>query len=369
MKSKSPSNFIIMILLLLFYIGGCKQPTSVDYPNASDSTIYVIEKDHLFGGFGGVDNYHETLMINTSTETVSFTVESPLPDTLKHESLRSPAFGRDAIIPTPYQDYFDLPNINKSSYTNKPDLSTNNSYFWNNLKLGPSDLMEIPYSNYYGDDGSIFVEKLGTSRFLYLDIVSDYSIKKDTNNPNYINIEIKETLQNTTNDTLYRVGTHLFVPSELMTKPDPYNPEYTSLYRLISDTVISPSDNKCYLYNNAHSSEGFGFFAGGQEVELGGFILQPNHSYQFTFRMTIEPLLNKFEIYPSYGVTFIKVDNNRIWHVSIITINGKRYDGRVHYLKEVGFVLPTYILFSINNGTLKVVSPEDIEPTFKPPTD
>lgn len=361
-------NSIILLIQFLFIVIGCEQPISVDHQNVSDSTIYVIEKDHLFGGFGGVDNYHETLIINTSAETISLTVESPLPDTLKHNSLRSPAFGLDAIIPTPYQDFFDLPNINNSFYTDKPDSSTANSYFWKNLKLEPSDLMEIPYSNYYGDDGRIFIKNFGTSRFLYLDIISDYSIKKDTVDSNYINIEIKETLQNITNDTLYSMGTDLFVPRELETKFDPpYGSEWTKLYNLISDTVISPGNIKCYLYNQHGTGEGFGFFAVGQEIEVGGFILLPNQSYQFTFKMTIQPLLDKFEIYPSYAVMFIKVDSDRIWPASIITINRKRYNGQVHYLKEVGIVSPTYILFSINKDLLRVLSPDEIVPTFIPP--
>jgi len=49
-------------------------------------------------------------------------------------------------------------------------------------------------------------------------------------------------------------------------------------------------------------------------------------------------------------------------------MNGKRYDGEVHYLKECDLVLPTYILFSIDNGVFKVTSPDSIVPTFTPPT-
>jgi hypothetical protein len=365
-----PKYILLLIVTACTFFSCCKDepcttcPTDKPEEPTTLEGICVIEKDHLFGGFGGVDNYHETLVINTSVDTVCFTVESPLPIGLKHESLRSPAFGRDAIIPTPYQDYFDLPNINNSFYTNKPDSSTADCYFWRNLKLGHSDLMEVPYSNYYRDDGRIFIKEFGTSQFLYLDIVSDYSIEKDTIDSNYVDIEIKETLQNTTDDTLYRIGTHLFVPRELETQTDPYNPRYTVLYNLISDTIIS--DIRLYLFNNEWTNDGFGFFAGGQQVEGGGFILLPYQSCQFVFKMTIEPLLDKFEIYPSYGVTFITPNGDRIWPASIITVNDRRYNGQVHYLKECGFVLPTYILFSINHGTLKVVSPDDIVPTFKP---
>lgn len=350
----------ISFFLWPFFIG-CKDSivSNLSISSDLDTNIYVIEKDHLFGGFGGVDNYHETLIINTSEDSICFTVESPLPDTLKHESLRSPAFGLNAIIQTPYQDYFDLPNIDNNFYTNTPDSTTNNSYFWKNLKLAPSDLMEIPYSNYYGDAGNIFVNKLGTSSFLYLDIISTYSIEKNANNPQYINIEIKETLQNITNDTLYRVSTHLFIPRELKLSPD-----YTTLYNLISDTIISI--NKLYLYNNAGTSEGFGFHAVGQEIESDKFILLPAQSFEFVFKMTIQPLLNKFEIYPSYGITYIRNDDIRIWPASIITVNNKKYAGEVNYLKECTFVLPTYILFSVNKDSLKVVSPDEIEPTFKP---
>jgi hypothetical protein len=364
------SSILGLLSFFLFSASGCRQSTSVDQPGSNDSGLYVIEKDLIYDGFvGEVDLYHETLIINNSVDTACFTVESPLPDTLKHTSRFSPAFGTAAIISTPYQNYFNLPDINNSFHTNNPDSTTGNSYFWKNLKLGHSDLMEIPYSNYYGDGDRIFVEKLGTSHFLYLEIVSDYSITMNSVNPNYIDIEIKETLRNTTNEMLYGIGTELFVPKNLMTKFDPPNgSEYTNLYNLVSDNVTSPSNNKFYLYNQYSTGEGFGFFATGQQVSTGEFILFPHQSLEFVFKMTIEPLLDKFEIYPTYGFEYMTIGGNRIWPASIITINGKRYDGEVHYLKECDLVLPTFILFSIDNGVFKVASPDDIVPTFTPPT-
>jgi hypothetical protein len=357
-----------LLIFFLFSTSGCRQPTSIDQHGGIDTGLYVIEKDLIDDGFvGEVDLYHETLLINNSVDTACFTVESPLPDTLKHTSRFSPEFGTG--ISTPYQNYFDLPNINNSFHTNKPDSTTANSYFWKNLKLGHSDLMKVPYSNYYGDDDRIFLEKLGTSHFLYLDIVSDYSITKNSVNPNYIDIEIKETLRNTTNEMLYGLGTEIFVPKELVTKFDPPNgSEWAHLYNLISDTVISPPNNKFYLYNQFYTGEGFGFPALGQQISTGEFILFPHQSLEFVFKMTIEPLLDKFEIYPTYGFEFITIGGNRIWPASIITINGKRYNGEVHYLKECDLVLPTYILFSIDNGVFKVASPDNIVPTFTPPT-
>ncbi len=343
------------------------QDTTINiYVQKKGISIYVMEKDHLFGSTNEVDIYHEILIINTSTDSVCFNVESPIPDSLRHESVRSPSFGRFAIIPTPYQDYFDLPNINNSFYTDAPDSSTDNCYIWKDVKLGPSDLMEVPYSNFYGEDGKMFIEKLGTSRFLYMDIVLDCSIERDSVDSRYLNIEIKETAKNITNDALSRIGIELFVPRELLTKFDPYNPEYTKLYNLVSDTVISPSDNKCYLSNRFGTNDGFGFFAEGQEMNPSYFILPPHQSYEFVFKMKIEPLLDKFEIYPTYGVTYITTSKDRIWPGSIITLNNNKYQGEVHYLKELGLVMPPYILFSINKDTLRVVSPDDIVPTFTP---
>jgi flagellar hook assembly protein FlgD len=344
------------------------QDTTINiYVQKEVVSIYVMEKDHLFGGSEDVDNYHETLIINTSADSICFTIESPMPDSLQHESVRSPAFGRDAIIPTPYQDYFDIPNYNRGLYTNKPDSSTDHSYIWKNIKLGPSDLMEVPYSNFYGDDGKMFIEKLGTSRFLYMEVALNCSIERDSVDSRYINIEIKETARNITNDTLSRIGIELFVPRELETKFDPPNgSEFTKLYNLISDTIISPDNNKCHLYNQWGTNEGFGFWAEGQEMNPSYFVLPPHQSYEFVFKMKIEPLLEKFEIYPTYGVTYITTTMDRIWPASIITLNNNKYQGEVHYLKEFGLVMPTYILFSINKDTLRVVSPDDIEPTFKP---
>jgi hypothetical protein len=177
---------------------------------------------------------------------------------------------------------------------------------------------------------------------------------------------IKETIKNITNNTLSRLGIFLFVPRELTTKQDPYNPEYTKLYNLISDTAISLSDNKCYFYNQYWTGDGFGFFAGGQDIGPSLFDLPSYQTYEFVFKMKIEPLLDKFEIYPTYGVGYITTSKNRIWPSSIITLNKNKYQGEVHYLKELALVMPTYILFSINKDTLRVVSPNDIVPTFTP---
>lgn len=363
------SSILGLLTFSLLTTSGCRLPTSVDQNGSNDSGPYVIEKDLLYDGYvGEVDLYHETVMINNSVDTVSLTVESPLPDTLKHTSRFSPQFGGGAIIPTLYGNYFHLPTVNNSFHTYNPDSTATNSYFWKNLKLGHSGAVDVPYSNYYGADDRIFIEKLGTSRFLCLEIVSDYSITKNSVNPNYIDIQIKETLRNTSNQTLYGLGTEIFVPKDLMIKPDPYNPGYANLYNLVSENVISSSNNKFYLFDQYGTGDGFGFGAFGQDVSTDDFVLLPYQSFEFVYKMTIEPLLDKFEIYPSYGFEYVTIGGNRIWPASIITINGKRYDGEVHYLKVCDLVLPTYILFSINHGVFTVTSPDSIVPTFTPPT-
>ncbi len=376
-RALSAKTWIAFVTLCVWFslaYSSCQQPTSANQPVSSDSSIYVIERDHLsvFADQAStgvysfpVVNFHETFLINNSTSPVSCNVESPLPDTLKRESIQSPLFGKFAYITVEYPDYFDVPNVSHDSLADKPSVTTADSYIWKDMKLGPSNGIHLAYSSYYGEE-SMFAKNFGTNHFLNMDVISDYSIQKDSINPNYLNVEIKQTLQNTSADTIFRIGFLLFVPRELMTKFDLYQPEYTALYDLVSDTVISPLDNKCYLYNNSHQNDGFGFFAGGQEMHPALFVLPPYQSYQFVFKMTIEPLLAKFEIYPSYAAN-MTIKGNPVWPSSIITINGKKYDGQVHYLRQCSLGMPTYILFSIDNGTFKVVSPNDIVPTFVPP--
>ncbi len=362
------SSIVALVAFFVFSTSGCRLSTDVDQHVTIDSGPYLIEKDLLYNGHGEVDLYHETVVINTSVDTLSLSVESHLPDTLKHTSRFSPVFGGGAIIPTLYRNYFHLPNVNSTFHTNDPDSTATNSYFWKNVKLGHSVGVVIPYSNYYGSDSRIFIEKLGTSRFLNLEVVSDYSITKNSVYPKYIDIQIKETLRNTSNQSLYGIGTHIFVPKKLMIKPDPYNSVYANLYNLVTENVTSPSNTKFDILDEFGTGEGFGFFATGQFVATGDFVLLPHQSFEFVFKMTIEPLLDRFEIYPSYGFLFITKGGSRIWPTSIVTINGKRYDGEVHYLKVSDLVLPTYILFSIDHGVFTVTSPDSFVPTFTPPT-
>lgn len=352
----------------------CHLPTSVNCAASSDSTIYVIERDHL-SVFADQDpsgtysfpvvNFHETYVIDNSAEPVSCTVQSPLPDTLKRESIQSPLFGEFAYIPLEYSDFFDVPNVVEDSLADTPSVTTADSYIWKDIRLAPSEGVHLAYSNYYGQE-NMFIKKFGTNHFLDMDVISDYSIQKDSIDSGYIDVEIKQTLQNTSSDSIYRIDFLLFVPRELMTQSDPTSQKFTELYNLISDTAISPGTNKCYLVNDLFRGDGFGFFAGGQEMGPNWFVLPPYQSYQFIFKMKIQPLLNKFEIYPLYLVS-MTMKGNPIWPSSIITINGKRFEGRVHYLRQCTLGMPTYILFSIDNGTYKVVSPNDIVPTFTPP--
>lgn len=363
----------LVVWFVMAYVG-CQQPTSENKPVVSDSSIYVIERDHL-SVFADQDpsgvysypvvNFHETYVINASTQSVSCTVESPLPDTLNRGSIQSPLFGKFAYIPVEYPHYFDIPSVTDDSLADEPSLTTASSYVWKDMKLGLSDGMHIPYSSYYGEE-SMFIKKFGTNHFLDMEVISDYSIQKDSFNPDYLNVEIKQTLQNTSSDTISRIGFLLLVPRVLMTKFDLHQPEYTSLYDLISDTVIDPPDNKCYKTEGSYRADGFGFFAGGQEMGPGVFILPPYQSYQFIYRMTIQSLLDKFEIYPWYLVS-MTTKGSPIWPSSTITVNDQKFDGQVHYLRQCSLGMPTYILFSIDNGAFKVVSPDDIVPTFTPP--
>jgi hypothetical protein len=348
----------LKIILLLFSILLITCNNDITPPNDNTTNIYVLEKDHIFGGFGDVDNYHHTLVINTSDDTITFNVECPTPEGLKRESIRSPAFGRNAFIPTEFSKYFTIPNMANDYLTNEPDTITQESYFWNNLKLGSSDGIHVPYSSYLGEGEELFIKSFGVNNFMGLEVISEYKIEKDTSNSSYINIEIKQTMVNTTEENMNMVGVVLHVPRELNTKPDE-----TNLYQLISDTVIS--SNKYDLDHDWGFGEGFGLYrSDGQTVTIVKDILMPNTSFEFIFKMTIEPLVDKFEIYPMYQIYF-ETNGERIWPQSIVTVDDKKYDGNVDYLKVCGLAIPTYILFSIDKEKLRVVSPEEVEPTFK----
>jgi len=342
-------------------------------PDLSD-ILYVIERDHLSGfrdydSTSGnvtrpVENFHETFAINASGDTVSFAIESPMPDTVEHESRRSPAFGQFAFIPIEYSSFLDVPNLNSQVLADKPDSSSRNAYIWKNLKLGPGEGIHVPYSSHYGEC-HMFTKEFGTSRFLNMDITSEYAIARDSLHPTFTNIEIKQTLQNTSSDTIYRIGFLLFVPRRLMTKFDPYTPQYATLYNLVTDTVISPASNRCYLYRQWSQQEGFGFNAIGQEMNPARFDLPPYQAYQFVYRMQIETVLDKFEIYPSYVINMMS-RGDRIWPGSIISIGTSRFQGPVGYLRECGLSTPAFIVFTIDHGALKVANPDNIAPTLKP---
>ena len=178
MKSGSVCNFVMLMCLPSLPLWGCKDSISVE--QFDDSTIYVIERDHLsvFRDYDvtqsqvswPVENFHETFVINTSEESISFAVESPLPDTLIHESNRSPAFGKFAFIPIEYSDFFEIPNVNNQLLTDRPDEISPNWYLWKDLKLGPTEGIHVPYSCHYGEEG-MFIKEFGINSFLDMDII------------------------------------------------------------------------------------------------------------------------------------------------------------------------------------------------------
>lgn len=140
--------------------------------------------------------------------------------------------------------------------------------------------------------------------------------------------------------------------------------EDIKLYNLVSDTLISKSIHS--LYHEGHSSDGFGFpLCLGQWVWTQKDTLLPHQSFELIYKMTIEPLLDKFEIYPFHQIR-TESKGERIWPASKITVDNKIYNGPVNYIRVCGLALPTYILFSIDKDNLRVVNPEEIEPTFTP---
>jgi len=347
-------NFVIIVLSANIIFTSCNDITPPKDEHIDG--IYVLEKDHIFGGFGDVDNFHHTLIINTSEDSIVLNVESPTPEGLKRESIRSPAFGKFAFIPTEFSDYFSIPNMANDYLTDEPDTSTQESHFWNNLKLGSLDGIHVPYSNYLGEGEELFIKRFGVNNFMGLEVISEYKIEKDTSNSSYINIEIKQTMVNTTKEKMYNLGISLYIPKELSTRKLD-----TTFYNIIRDTILATKRNSYYYYIS--KVNGFGMGSSGQEFNTISEVLQPNEKFDFSIKMIIEPLVEKFEIYPMYLISF-ETKGERIWPKSIITSNNKTYNGTVDYLKVCGLAIPTYILFSINNGVLNVVSPDEIEPTF-----
>ena len=356
------SNFrtsVFMLSLLIFF--SCKSPTKTTTEEPGD--IYVLESDVLIGGFTDVDNYHNTLLINTSQDTILFTVESPTPPGLKRESVRSPSFGDYAYISLPYSDYFDIPEMSKVYLAYNPDTSTAESHFWNHLKLPPSKGVHVPYSNYLGEGEELFIQSFGVNHFMGLEVRSEYQIEWDEENSTWLNLEMKQTMLNTTAENMYEVGILLHVPRELFTRQiDTTRLIDSTYYRIISDAMLTDVKKSAYDHDWGRG-DGFGLMTIGQEVTMEEDVLRPGESFGFTVKMTIEPLLDKFEIYPASLIQFF-TKGERIWPQSIITYNGEAYDGHVDYLKLCNLAIPAYILFSINNGEIKVASPDEIEPTF-----
>ncbi|MCK5537083.1 carboxypeptidase regulatory-like domain-containing protein [bacterium] len=330
---------------------------NIELINLDSLKLFVIEEDHIFGGFCDVDNFHRTFIINTSHDSIRLNVESPTPKGLKRESIRSPAFGRYAYFQFDFSKYFNVPDMAIDYLTDIPDEITDESYFWNNIKLAPSDAVHVPYSNYLGEGEDLFIKDFGVNSFLGLDVISNYLIEKDSVNSSYLNLRIKQTMKNTYDDTLFMVGIVLHIPKVLNTKPID-----TKLYNLISDTVIC--DERFEYYRDNFRVDGFSMGASGQTIITRKDTLLSDESFEFIFEMIIEPLLDKFEIYPMYLVNIETKDRNRMWPASIIIINENKYNGPVNYFKVCGLSIPTYILFSIDNGALRVVSPDDIDPTF-----
>ncbi|MGD8782654.1 MAG: hypothetical protein PVH88_27325 [Ignavibacteria bacterium] len=352
MFSKLRTLFPVFFLFLFF---SCKSPTET--PTEEPSDLYVLESDVVFGGYRDVDVYHNTIIINTSPDSILLNVESPTPSGLKRESIRSPSFG--SYFSLAYSDYYYIPDISKNYRTTEPDTSTSESHFWNNLRLGPSERVMVPYSNYLGEGEELFIQSLGVNNFSGLEVTSEYKIERDEENSSYLNLEIKQTMENTTEENMYVVVISLHVPKELRTRTID-----TIYYRIISDTMLTDVKKSAY-YRDTGTIDGFGLGSIGQNVDIQLDVLRPDESFDFTIKMTIEPLLDKFEIYPSSIISFY-TKGERIWPKSIITYNGEEYNGNVGYLELCNLAIPTYILFSINNGELKVVSPDEIEPTFSP---
>jgi hypothetical protein len=342
---------ILFPVFFLFLFFSCKSPTET--PTEEPSDLYVLESDVLLETLYSTDIYHNIIIVNTSLDSILLNVESPTPSGLERKHT---LFGEyDAYISLPYLDYFDIPNISNIYATNEPDTSTSESYFWNNLRLGPSEGICVPYSNYYGENEELFRQSFGINNFLGMEVTSEYKIEKDEENPSYLNLEIKQTMENTTDEDMYDIDISIHVPIE---------GQSATYYNIISDTLLTDMEKSDY-YRGWTTADGFGLFTNGQDAEIVSDVLHPNESFDFIIKMTIEPLLDKFEIYPSSGAMFY-TKGERIWPKSIITYNGEEYNGNVDYLELGEFAGPTYILFSINNGELKVVSPDEIEPTFSP---
>lgn len=334
----------ITLIVLLILFNKCVTDVSSPSEILKDSLV-VFEKDHIMGGYKGLDNYHHTFLVNTSHDSMSITLHANQPDNIENPSMSLPQFGKNALIITDYSKFFTIPFIKSSYLVDRPDKISEKSFEWSNLKLGPSDAMMVPYSNYFGEGETLFKRGKGVSHFFDLDVLCDYQI--DTNRNDYLDIYIKKSFKNISNDTLFNVGIILFVPKEMA-----QNSCNEKLYNIVSDTVICSENFE--RENNIFTIDGFAKPAIGQEIRTSKEFLAPNASFDLVYKMKIKSLLESYNIYPMHLISFVS-KSKRIWPQSEIVINNKEYTGSVRYIKEIGVAVPTYTLFSISGKNSKII--------------
>jgi len=317
-----------------------------------------------------IDNYHHTYIINCD-DSLTFEVEAIRPDSLIIETDFVPSFGYENVIPAiVVTEYWDYPEINNTYIEGKPD-EMGKSFIWKDLESGFHDIIHVLWSNYYGQDElECFDIKKGKHQYFDYQILFDNSIKKNNTDTTLIDARIKVTIKNTGIDTLYDVRFLLKIP-RILRDYSYNNRDYIYLYDLIDDTLYNKIPNsdlfQLYYRNDSRGSDGFWNPAyTSQEIKTQIDSLGANDSLSFIYEMTINPLYNKFEIYPTLLIFFEQPTDNKIWQESIITILDKKiqYSGKINYLRAAGISSPSYILFKIDGDSLGVMSPEETDTSF-----
>ena len=348
--------------MVAFSILSCKRNSvSTKDPGIPYKQIYVLEKDELFGGFLTVDNYHLTMVFNGESTPVTTDIESPFPSHLKIESGLSPSFGRDAIIPTDYPAYFNLPSLTKYSILNEPTLEKDSSHIWSHINIPPDSGVVVPYSNYYGMGKELFVQSLGVNQFQSLQVSTLFDVQKTESEPQQFDITIHEILENISNDSLFNISLILHVPRTLYFKSE----KQLTLYNTVSDSVYT-SANSCYISYLGRLDGYRHATVESPEITIYKKELPPGDRFDLYYEMKITCMQEKFEIYPLYLVYYV-TKGDRIWPASNILIDSELYNGHVDYLYKCNLAIPTYIVLAIDHGNYEVVDPDSIVPTFYDP--
>ncbi len=347
------SIIYIVSFVLLF---SCKEQDTVTppaLPKIEENELFVLESDYVKNmNIDSLKVIRNIFILNNSKKNVELKVEAEIPEEMVLKPPYSPVFESEPYPYDLFNKYFDIPYTSGNYLMGKPTYSTPNKYTWL-TELKPSDAANISYSNYYGTKEKKFRKNYNTNNIFGLEIISKFNIEKNKTNPSYIDIRIEQTLTNKTKNTLITPFLVFFFPSNYT-----FSADYDIIFEMIT------YKGKYLAFDNV-SIDGFGRRRYGKFYDFFKEKLLPNESIHFTIRETIKPLKNTLFLYPTNLLYFTSVEDEKIWNGNSIKANNQEYKGRKGYMKLCSrIVIPTYILFSINNGELKVIDHKEATPSY-----